>query len=73
MEEVDSGVKMAVESEVQSESMVADSKKPEAQQTLSLAQPEAAQRKGYLNSACLILYALIKLFAIDYFKTVLIF
>lgn len=45
MEQVDSDVKVAVESVIQSESVVAESKKPEAQQTVSQAQPDAAQGK----------------------------
>ena len=50
MEQVDSDVKVAVESVIQSESVVAESKKPEAQQTVSQAQPDAAQGNHYLNN-----------------------
>ena len=53
MEEVDSGVKVAVETEVKSESVVAESKRPEAQQTVSLAQPEAPQGRYFYNQYCL--------------------
>ena len=48
MEQVDSDVKVAVESVIQSESVVAESKKPEAQQTVSQAQPDAAQGNHFL-------------------------
>ena len=50
MDQVDSGVKVAVETEVQSESVVAEAKRPEAQQTISQAQPEALQGTGFCNS-----------------------
>ena len=53
MEEVDSGVKIAVETEVQSESVVAESKRPEAQQTVSHAQAEAPQGRDFSNPQCL--------------------
>ena len=43
MDQVDSGVKVAVESVIQSESVVAVSQKPEAQVTVSQGQPEASQ------------------------------
>ena len=43
MEQVDSGVKVAVESVIQSESVVVESKKPEAQLTVSQAQPDSSQ------------------------------
>ena len=42
-DQVDSGVKVAVVSEVQSESVVAQAKQPEAQQVVSQVQPEAPQ------------------------------
>ena len=43
MDQVDSGVKVAVESVIQSESVVAESRKTETQQTLSQAQPDGSQ------------------------------
>ena len=43
MQQVDSEVKVAVESVTQSESVVAESKQPETQQPVSQAQPDASQ------------------------------
>lgn len=59
MEEVDSVVKVAVETEVQSESVIAESKRPEAQSTVSLAQPEASQGNYFCNPYCLRYFCII--------------
>ena len=52
-------MKVAVESVIQSESVVAESKKPEAQQTVSQAQPDAAQGNHFLINLVKIYFAVI--------------
>ena len=51
MDQVDSGVKVAVESVIQSESVVAESRKTETQQTLSQAQPDGSQGMPIYNNS----------------------
>ena len=52
MDQVDSGVKVAVESVIQSESVVAESRKTETQQTLSQAQPDGSQGMPNYKNLC---------------------
>ena len=52
MDQVDSGVKVAVESVIQSESVVAESRKTETQQTLSQAQPDGSQGMPIYKNLC---------------------